>query len=143
VAELHGASAVVHGGLAPSSLVLLPGDRRCVLVGLGSGALLQSPGRLVSLRSTGFAAPERARLGEPEPLTRAMDVWSLGAVVFGLANGFAPGCEAAAAKHGWRNIDARAAADFCSILMCDDAAARPSAADALKHPFLRRAAGMS
>jgi hypothetical protein len=129
VAELHRASGLVHGDLRPSNLVLLEGGR-CVMVDLGSGGPVGGESAPVS---ASYAAPERL---DGARLTRAMDVWSLGAVVFGLANGCAPATRGAV-RLGWRNTDARSAADLCALLMCDDPRERPSAADLMRHPLLR------
>lgn len=129
VAELHRASGLVHGDLRPSNLVLLEGGR-CVMVDLGSGGPVGGESAPVS---ASYAAPERL---DGARLTRAMDVWSLGAVVFGLANGCAP-AKRGAARLGWRNTDARSTADLCALLMCEDPSERPSAADLMRHPLLR------
>jgi serine/threonine protein kinase len=119
--------------------------------------------RMTSFLGTpGFVAPEmqQTHLGERSSYTFKVDVWSLGIIVFALLSGKMPfkrrptDCVPLEDKEGrvyrrsfskspWTNNISHSCIDFVESLLDPNPETRPSAQEALEHPFLiKHAAGL-
>lgn len=141
------ASGVRHGDMRPSSLVLtskLP-DAAVLLCDLGLADALDPEGSFVRWNANPYTAPEL--LAEGCGATSAADLWSLGAVAHALLVGHAPSQEVTFWRGRKSYIEPRrdgsswverspASYDFVKSLL-QQADARPTAAAALQHPWLR------
>jgi hypothetical protein len=129
LAALHVlAPPLVHGGLCPRNIIVTArGGVKVLDVGLRQSA--QGSDEPLSPRALAYAAPDPSS-AEPQPTN---DVRALGVVLFELATGELPptGAGSLAAR---KILDALwpSMADFVAGLLAEDAARRPSAAEAAK-----------
>jgi serine/threonine-protein kinase len=127
LAALHALTPpLVHGGLSPRNIIATArGSVKVLDVGLRQSA--RTSDEQASPRSLAYAAPELSS-AEPNPKS---DMRALGAVLFELATGELPpvGAGSLAAR---KILDALwpSMADFVAGLLAEDAALRPSAAEA-------------
>jgi serine/threonine protein kinase len=133
LAALHAlAPPLVHGGLCPRNIIVTArGGVKVLDVGLRQSA--QGSDEPLSPRALAYAAPDPSpdpSAAEPQPTS---DVRALGVVLFELATGELPplGSGSLAAR---KILDALwpSMADFVAGLLAEDAAMRPSAAEAAK-----------
>jgi len=155
---------IIHRDVKPENLALTRAagawsSPDCKLIDFGI-ACQSKPGQLMSTRPIGsraYMAPEMVRC---KPYTAKVDTWALGVTTFELLAGCLPfggrkqwkqessfdyileygTFEDAEAKlggsfwWGWRSSDAH---EFVSSLLCVDPSQRPTAAEALEHPWLQ------
>lgn len=152
---------IIHRDLKPDNLLLSQeagvfSTPDCKLIDFGL-ACQSSPGKVMSPHSVGtpsYMAPEMVRV---LPYTAKVDIWSLGVTAFQLLVGSNPfdcstdllhdnvyetfeDAEANLSSEGgswwgWRGSEAQ---DFVRSLLEEDPAKRPTAAEALDHPWLQR-----
>jgi serine/threonine protein kinase len=79
--DFAAAAGVVHGSLHPRDVLVAPGETH--LVDLGVAAALESCGARAPVRRP-YSAPER---GAGRPISRAGDIFALGAIAFELLSG--------------------------------------------------------
>ena len=79
--DFAAAAGVVHGSLHPRDVLVAPGETH--LVDLGVAAALESCGARAPVRRP-YSAPER---GAGRPISRADDIFALGAIAFELLSG--------------------------------------------------------
>jgi serine/threonine protein kinase len=85
------------------------------------------------LGSKGYVAPE---ILAGESYDEAVDMWSLGVITYSLLCGYLPGDVLEFRAEDWGDIS-KEAKNFCMQLLGRDPHSRPSAGDALKHPWLQ------
>jgi WD40 repeat protein/class 3 adenylate cyclase len=115
---------VIHGDVKPANLILTRGGR-VSLVDFGASSTALAAGRRGG--TPGYAAPERASLGES---TRASDVYSLAATAFALLTGEPP----TGVLPSWDGIDPTLARQLESAIregLATDPAHRPATAGEL------------
>eukprot|EP01013_Petalomonas_cantuscygni_P003733 TRINITY_DN1394_c0_g1_i1.p1 TRINITY_DN1394_c0_g1~~TRINITY_DN1394_c0_g1_i1.p1 ORF type:complete len:378 (-),score=50.23 TRINITY_DN1394_c0_g1_i1:1381-2514(-) len=159
VAHLH-ANNIIHRDLKPENLLLASPDTDCVEVkvsdfGFATVRFLAvsacgSPYYLAPEIIRNAAAIQRGAAGPPAaPYSNAVDMWSLGVILYVLLCGFAPfreatmpklfqrvlDCEYSFPDPYWSNVSPLAR-DLVSKLIVADPAQRISAAAALQHPWL-------
>lgn len=161
IALHHGhSSRTLHRDLRPSSLLLtskLP-DAKVKVADFGLTELFDPGNEIMTRNPSPYAAPEAQQpcCGPFPPLRTATDIWSIGAIAHHLLCGVPPqnleassGAWAAIARVGNRGghegtaeSDAfmlertPLARDFVSKMLKHDAASRPTAAQALQHPWM-------
>ncbi|GFR43958.1 hypothetical protein Agub_g5101 [Astrephomene gubernaculifera] len=157
LAQCH-AQHILHRDIKPGNFMLLTEDDRAPLQAIDFGLAApfdpeQLPRTDLGLEGTPwYMAPETLR-GDWLP---ASDVWSAGVMAYQLLSGrfpfddkknvYAPAITAIwrsvlndpldFSSSSWAGISEQAR-DFCRLLLARDPAARPSAKEALRHPWLR------
>jgi len=144
---------IIHRDLKPDNILLSQGasvfgSPDCKLIDFGL-ACQGAPGQIMNphaVGTPGYMAPEMVR---ELSYTAKADIWSVGVTAFQLLAGCQPfegsetfeQAEADLYSEGgswvwrWRGAEAR---DFVRLLLEEDPAKRPTAAEALEHPWLQR-----
>lgn len=148
LAYLH-AKGVTHRDLKPAN-ILVDNDAAVKICdfGVSSAEHVQTinPGQQHMVGTPWYIAPEMV---EYRPYTKSVDIWSLGCTIMELATGRRPYHELSAMQVLFRMVEDRCPpipsslspelTDFLRSCFVWDPEERPSAAQLMRHPFIRKA----